>query len=101
MTDVNMRYLDSQFQDRVVSRRPVQGRDWPARSPDLNPCDSFLWGFLKSKVYCPRPATLGELKANIMMEVAALDPALLIKVVRSIRVRAERCIVANVGHFER
>ena len=24
---------------------------WPARLPDLNPCDFFLWGYLKSKVY--------------------------------------------------
>ncbi len=24
---------------------------WPPRSPDLNPCDYFLWGFLKDKIY--------------------------------------------------
>ena len=101
VTDVNMMYLDRQFQERVVSRRPIQGRDWPARSPDLNPCDAFLWGFLKSKVYCPRPATLDQLEANIRREVAILDPQLLIKVVRSIKVRTERLIVANGGHFRR
>ena len=43
VTNQNMMYLDRQFEDRVVSR----GRDWPARSPDLNPLDFFLWGFLK------------------------------------------------------
>ena len=24
---------------------------WPARSPDLNPCDFWLWGYLKDCVY--------------------------------------------------
>jgi hypothetical protein len=24
---------------------------WPARSPDLNPLDFFLWGCMKSRVY--------------------------------------------------
>jgi hypothetical protein len=23
------------------------GNSWPSLSPDLNPCDFFLWGFLK------------------------------------------------------
>jgi inhibitor of nuclear factor kappa-B kinase subunit alpha len=50
VTAANMRYLDRQFEDRVLSRKPIRGRDWPARSPDLNPCDFCLWGFLKSKV---------------------------------------------------
>ena len=40
VTDQNMRYLDNKFGDRVVSRRSIQGRDWPARSPDLNPVTS-------------------------------------------------------------
>ena len=32
------------------------------RSPDLNPCDFFLWGYLKSKVYSNRPQSIEELK---------------------------------------
>jgi len=30
--------------------------EWLARSPDLSPCDFFLWGYLKEKVFkhCPR-----------------------------------------------
>jgi hypothetical protein len=26
-------------------------RHWPARSPDLNPLDFFLWGYVKNVVY--------------------------------------------------
>ena len=25
---------------------------WPGRSPDLSVCDIYLWGYLKSVVYC-------------------------------------------------
>jgi hypothetical protein len=26
---------------------------WPPRSPDLTPCDFYLWGFVKDSVYVP------------------------------------------------
>jgi hypothetical protein len=26
---------------------------WPPRSPDLTPCDFFLWGYVKDTVYVP------------------------------------------------
>ena len=100
VTDQNMRYLDRQFGDKVVSRKPIRGRDWPARSPDLNPCDYFLWGFLKSKVYTPRPNTLDQLQANIEREVAALDPQMIRRALMDIRVRAHKCKVNNGGHVE-
>jgi hypothetical protein len=29
----------------------VRSRLWPLLSPDLNPCDFYLWGTLKAKVY--------------------------------------------------
>jgi hypothetical protein len=38
----------------------------PPRSPYLNPCDFFLWGYLKGKVYNPLPKTLDDLKVNIV-----------------------------------
>ena len=31
---------------------------WPAHSPDLNPCDFFLWIYLKSKVYINLPCSI-------------------------------------------
>ncbi|PRD27973.1 UNVERIFIED_CONTAM: hypothetical protein NCL1_33827 [Trichonephila clavipes] len=40
-------------EERVISR---QFRHlWPPRSPDLNPCDSWLWGHLKQLVSCEQP----------------------------------------------
>jgi inhibitor of nuclear factor kappa-B kinase subunit alpha len=53
------------FRDRIISRGL-----WPARSPDLNPCDFYLWGNLKQKVYKTNPHTIEELKENIRNEVS-------------------------------
>ncbi|GFX52349.1 uncharacterized protein TNCV_4323671 [Trichonephila clavipes] len=32
-------------EERVISRQ--FRHPWPPRSPDLNPCDFWLWGYLK------------------------------------------------------
>jgi hypothetical protein len=44
--------LNEVFENRLISRGL-----WPARSPDLNPCDFYLWGNLKDKVYSNNPHT--------------------------------------------
>ncbi|CAH2004529.1 unnamed protein product [Acanthoscelides obtectus] len=42
-------WLDENYPERWIGRGgPVA---WPPRSPDLNPLDFFVWGFLKEKVY--------------------------------------------------
>jgi hypothetical protein len=70
-----MRVLNRMFPARVISWRG--NIEWPARSPDLNTCDFFLWGYLKSKVYKKKPRTTEDLKQNIMEEVAAGPPTML------------------------
>ena len=50
---------------------------WPPKSPDLNPCDYFLWGYLKSKVYTKRPRLVEELKDAILHEIAAITPKMI------------------------
>ena len=34
------------------------GNSWPSLSPDLNPCDFFLWGFLKEMMIWQKPVNL-------------------------------------------
>ena len=46
--------------------------EWPPRSPDLTPCDFFLWGHLKSKVYSTSPANTEDLKEGISHEANLL-----------------------------
>ena len=42
-------YIGSQFGAQTIGEK--LGEHWPARSPDLTPCDFFLWGYLKEEVY--------------------------------------------------
>ena len=37
------------FRHKIIALH--HSNEWPPRSPDLTPCDFFLWGNLKSKVY--------------------------------------------------
>ena len=60
-----------------------------------------LWGYLKSKVYSPRPSNLNELQANITREVAQIDPAMVRRAMLDMKARAVKCIAANGGHFEK
>ena len=42
----------------------------PPAPPDLTPCDYFLWGCLKTKVFVTKPRTIADLKQRIQDEVA-------------------------------
>lgn len=56
-------HLRDTFQHRWVGRNaPV---NWPARSPDLNPMDFFLWGHMKTIVYEREVNNIDELRARI------------------------------------
>ena len=57
-------YLRAKFSTKFIDKKM-----WPPRSPDLNPCDFYLWGYLKSVVYYPLPKTLDDLKENIKREI--------------------------------
>ncbi|GBM60296.1 hypothetical protein AVEN_81653-1 [Araneus ventricosus] len=53
--------------DRNISRHfPTV---WPPRSPALNPCDSWLWGYLKDVVYGGPIANLIEFKNRITQHI--------------------------------
>jgi hypothetical protein len=47
---------------------------WPPRSPDLTPCDFFLWGYVKEQVFVPPlPQDIDELKLRIAAAIENLD----------------------------
>ena len=58
------KWLNEKFSNRFVDKKM-----WPPRSHDLNPCDFYLWGYLKSLVYNPLPKELDDLKTNIEREI--------------------------------
>lgn len=93
----SMALLREHFPQRLISLRG--DLQWPARSPDLAPCDYFLWGYLKSLVYTNRPRTLAELKNNIRVAIADIGPDMLEKVERNFRSRLTKCIEQHGGHL--
>jgi hypothetical protein len=51
---------------------------WPPRSPDLPPCDFFLWRCIKDRVFVPPlPVSLNKLKQHITTAVASVDEGIL------------------------
>ena len=77
------------FPNKLISRRG--DIPWPPRSPDLTPCDFFLWGYLKSRVYHNKPTTISQLKDNIHEEIAAIHRSMCQRVFQSLRNRLQEC----------
>ncbi|KAL1487854.1 hypothetical protein ABEB36_015504 [Hypothenemus hampei] len=93
----SMAILRQHFPTRLISLRG--DLQWPARSPDLAPCDFFLWGYLKSLVYNDRPRTLPHLKNNIRQAIANIPIDMLERVERNYRIRLTQCIENNGRHL--
>ena len=93
----SMELLREHFPDRLISLRG--DLPWPARSPDLTPCDFFLWGYLKSIVYNDRPETLAHLKTNIRNAIAEIPVDMLQRVTQNFRNRLNQCIDNGGRHL--
>ena len=74
--------------------------EWPPRSPDLTPCDFFLWGYLKSKVYQTAPSDIQDLTQRIVSEADAIkqNPQLVKRAMRDMLRRARVCADNNGRH---
>lgn len=88
------------FGNRVLGLGFCQ--EWPPRSPDLTPCDFFLWGCIKNHVYSSPPATLEILRERIESEFERLkeQPQQIRNAVHAMRKRSIRCIEREGGHVE-
>jgi len=54
---------------------------WPPRSPDLTPCEFFLWGFLKEAVCVPSlPTNLDDIKIRSTTAVNSVTQDILLRV---------------------
>lgn len=91
-------WLNTVYGERWIGRGgPVA---WPARSPDLNPLDFFLWGFLKQKVYATPVHTREDLINRIGVACNEITDDMLIRTQTSLRNRFHLCIDQNGHHFE-
>lgn len=56
-------HLNATYPERWIGRAgPIE---WPARSPDLNPIDFFIWGFYKELVYATDSNSEQELRQKL------------------------------------
>ena len=62
-------WLNDVLPRRWIGRGPHEDLmfcPWPARSPDLTPCDYFLWGYVKDKVFVPpQPMSIPDLRTEL------------------------------------
>ncbi|GBM41323.1 hypothetical protein AVEN_241483-1 [Araneus ventricosus] len=73
---------------------------WPPRSPDITPCDFWLWGFLKDNIYRKRPASLPDLKDSIRGHVLNIQADSLRSAVETMILRLEHIVEHEVRHIE-
>ena len=86
-------WLSEKFHSNFINKD-----SWPPRSPDLNPCDFYLWGYLKAKVYNPK--TIEDLKANIIREIKNISKKTLELTFLNFKKRCDLLISAQGGHIE-
>lgn len=91
----NMRVISDRFPNRFHG-----GQSWPPHSPDLNPCDYFLWGYLKEKIFPKQPQTLIELRRLIVQACNEIDENVYRRVVNNLHVRLDAVQIQNGGHIE-
>jgi len=74
---------------------------WPPPSPDLTPCDFFLWGFVKDSVYIPPlPMSLKELRDRITHALQTITADRLHRVWDEFDYRLDVCPVTQGAHIE-
>lgn len=94
-------YLSQTFPERLISTRGII--PWPPRSPDLTPCDFFLWGHLTQILYKhrhERAANLDELRLKIRNILRSITPEILSNVRKEFYDRLGYCEAQEGGLFE-
>lgn len=91
-------WLNTTFGDRYISYRTQYV--WPPHSPDLNPLDFFLWGYLKDRVYSPTPENTDMLKSAIRREMQKISEETLRAVIANFRRRMTLVIEERGRHLE-
>lgn len=91
-------FLNEEYPDRWIGRGgPIR---WPARSPDLNPLDYFLWGYIKNYVYRQTMADEAATLQLIQDTARIITPEILGASTRAFEHRLLNCLNCNGSHFE-
>lgn len=73
---------------------------WPARSPDLNPLDFFLWSYIQDHVYLTPPDTRDDLVRRIVQVCHEIPPNLILNAAVGVNRRCQMCLEQNGANFE-
>lgn len=76
---------------------------WPARSPDLNPLDFFLWGYVKNTVFKPNHNynNQEDLRGAVIRAINAIPRRTIQRVLEnSVKKRLRLCIAERGNVFE-
>ena len=76
--------------------------EWPPRSLDITPCDFFLWGYIKDKVFSTPPRNIDDLRQKIIRKFNALrdQPAFVSRAVHDMHRQTMLCVAREGGHVE-
>ena len=94
----SLNWLRQLFPDRLISQRCDP--DWAPRSPDLNPPDIYLWGYLKDNVYTNNPQTVPDLKAAIAAKIRAIPREECVRVIQTFARQVRVCLQRGGSHLE-
>lgn len=81
----------------IGNRAPIY---WPPRSPDLTPCDFFLWGQIKDMVYRHQTNNIQELKNTLRQAFRRITPVMLLNAANNVKKRCRLCLRQNGRQFE-
>jgi len=99
----NVRVLLNRVLQQRWIRRAAKGDNhllpWSPLSPDLTPCDFFLWAFVKDSVYVPPlPTSLNELRDPITHVLQTITADMLHRVWDEFDYRVDVCRVTQGAH---
>jgi len=91
--------MNHKIPNRWIGRGGAQ--NWPPRSPDLNPSNYHVWGYMKAMVYAHK-LNMRELLLQQILSTARsiINSAVLYKVTSPLVTQVRKCIQADRGHLE-
>ncbi|GFW51906.1 transposable element Tc3 transposase [Trichonephila clavipes] len=86
--------------EQLLECEDIEGMDWPARSPDLNPFE-HVWDFLGRRFAARTlpPVTIRELRLALQDEWAAMPQQLIDTLILSMGRRCETCLAVRGDHI--
>lgn len=92
-------FLNDHFGAWIGRRGEIE---WPARSCDLTPCDFFLWGLMKDRVFARRATTVQQLRRIIEEEFDNIREhyEMFRRTCQTVVTRCRRCVDQDGHQFE-